>query len=132
MCLLCVAATYSGQPEQTEQGDVTTASKLEKLRARIQRLKDALKRPEEATSLWPDQDYLGVLPLEAQAELNQAGVVCIADLAHRALIQPIFRQHEICVIEQVEELRAELHSLTLSDREILQNRKILVDEVRTN
>ena len=79
-----------------------------------------------------EHQFVLVLPLKAQAELNQAGVVCIADLAHRALIQPIFRQHEICVIEQVEELRAELHSLTLSDREILQNRKILVDEVRTN
>jgi hypothetical protein len=70
--------------------------------------------------------------LEAQAELNQARVKCISDFAHSAaLIQSIFRQLEVRVIEQVKKLCAELHSSALLEG-ILQNGKVLVDEVRTD
>ncbi len=72
------------------------------------------------------QPSILVLPLEAQAELNQARVKCIADLAHPALVEAVFRQLEVRMIEQVKELRAELHSLAFSDKEILQNGEILV------
>jgi len=53
--------------------------------------------------------YGSLLPSETQGDLNQAGVVCIALLVHRAgLVQVIFRQHKIRMIEQVEKLRSEL------------------------
>ncbi len=48
------------------------------------------------------------LPFEAQAELNQARVKCIADLPHPALVEAVFRQLEVRVIEHVEKLCAKL------------------------
>ena len=76
--------------------------------------------------------YGSLLPLETQAQLNQARVIGIADLAHGALVEAVFRQLEVCVIEKVEELCAELHSPALREGKILQHGEILADEVRTD
>ena len=41
---------------------------------------------------WPRlQPCIVALPLEAQAELNQTRVECIADLAYPALVEAVFR-----------------------------------------
>jgi len=59
-----------------------------------------------------------LLLLETQTELNQARVICIADLAHRSLVEAVFRQLEVCVIEEVEELGVVLPLFAVSESEV--------------
>ena len=110
------------------------------MRTELLRFNSAIER-DPAINAWMKEHWVDdsktlpfilVLPLEAQAELNQARVICIADLAHPSLVEAVFRQLEVCVIEGVEELRAELRSPPLRDGKIFQNGEILADEMRTD
>src|ERR1700722_9658829 len=70
---------------------------------------------------WPAPENL---KQELQRQLNNTARLCFGDLSKRRRTYVVVRQPKVRVVEDVEELRAELDAFRLPNRDVLEQREV--------